>query len=111
MKVVEHVQESKDVKASDKRVQMLFDGLWIRHKAARFFHILFIGHRFILVFALVLMVKRPLGQLFCYLALSLLQLIYQIRVKPHDCLTLNKLERMNEIFVLALAYHLPCISN
>ena len=85
--------------------------MWIKNTYARLFHAFFIVRRLLIIAALLFFVRQPSGQIFWFLLVSLVQLIYQVIIKPYDSILINRLETFNEVSILMLGYHLPCVSK
>ena len=62
--------------------------------------------RLFIIMTLTLLVRHPNLQVWLYLLASSLSLQYLIHKKPFDTTLLNVTEKVNECFILLIAYHL-----
>lgn len=75
------------------------------------FNTVFMARRLFLVATLTLLVTMPTLQIAAYLLATFLSMHYLVNTSPYNSRMMNVSEKVNEIFITLVAYHLFCFTD
>jgi hypothetical protein len=88
------------------RIGSLYEGLKLNSRAAMFYNVVFTTRRLIFAVVVTMLTNYPTFQIFILILKCVLIIIYLALVRPFVEPSQNLLEIVNEIFIIAISYHM-----